>query len=163
MMLSRVFLPRYLQCRRGYAISMNPGDGSPNRIVRMMGHFRWARSALATQLSLFSLDTDTMTRVRPVVERHRGPVSFLSLAGKKDIVLASTGRPMPLLHAQFGPCAEAGASAPQPGHVHMLCAPENDALALELGALGLARSASASVIQHRMGHVDWRFVLTSDI
>jgi hypothetical protein len=77
-------------------------------------------------------------------------------------VLASTGAPMPLLHAQFGPAAErGGASEPQAGSVHMFCAPETDPLHTEL--LGVAPSASATVIHHRMGASDWKFVLTSDI
>jgi hypothetical protein len=167
-LLTRVFVPRYLECRRGYAISMNPGDGSPNRIVRMLGHFRWLSSALATTLELFSLDEPALRASLDAIERHRGKVSYLSLAGIKDIVLTSTGAPMRLAHVQFGPCsARAGdrghSPEPLPGHVHMLCAPRGDALAVELRGRGLVPSATASVIHHRMADTDWGFVLTSDI
>jgi hypothetical protein len=162
-LLSSAFLFNYLRCPRGYAITMNPGDGSPNRIVRLMKHFRWAPARVATTLQLFSLDSARMAASQPILVRHRGPVSYLSLSGKKDIVLESTRQPMKLLHAQFGPCAEAGQPAPADGAVHMFCVPEGDALLAELRTTGLEPSASATVIEHRMKGCDWRFVLTSDI
>jgi hypothetical protein len=162
-MLSRAFWLNYLRCPRGYAISMNPGDGSPNRIVRLMSHFRWAPTGLAATLELFSLSAEQMRASEALIREHRGEVSYLSLAGKKDIVLTSSGAPMKLLHVQFGPCAEPGLPQPQEGAVHMLCAPSGDALALALCSRGLLPSATASVIHHRMGKADWRFVLTSDI
>ncbi|MBI3557452.1 MAG: GNAT family N-acetyltransferase [Deltaproteobacteria bacterium] len=162
-MLSKAFLPNYLRCRRGYAISMNPGDGSPNRIVRLISNFRWAPSRLATTLMIFSLDYDQLRRHVGVIERRRGPVSFLSLEGKKDIILKSTGHPMPLLHAQFGPCADPAAGTPRPGSVHMFCAPIDDALTAEFKARGFEPSGAASVIHHGMAGQDWRFILTSDI
>jgi hypothetical protein len=76
---------------------------------------------------------------------------------------------MPLLHFQFGPCAEAGLQRPVAGSVHMLCAPAGDSLSKELLAYGIKPTASASVIHHRMGlgmgtrGLNWNFILTSDI
>lgn len=161
-MLSRAFLPNYLRCPRGYAISMNPAKGE-NRVVRLLQKFRWARITVPAYLEIYSLDDARMREVAPVVERHRGPISYLSLAGKKDLVLASTGRPLPLMHVQFGPCAEAGAREPRDGHAHMLCAPGGDPLAHALAERGIAPTATASIVQHRMSWSDWRFVLTSDV
>ncbi|HTL11951.1 MAG TPA: GNAT family N-acetyltransferase [Bdellovibrionota bacterium] len=161
-MLTRAFPHNYLRCPRGYAITMNPANG-PNRIVKLIGRFRWARSSVGCQLNLYSMDAGQMASHRGLVERHRGPISFLSLEGKKDLILESTQRRMPLLHVQFGPCAEAGGRDPIGGSVHMFCVPEGDGLALELAAAGVIPSATATVIQHRMDDCDWRFVLTSDI
>lgn len=168
-MLGKAFLPNYLKCRNGYAISMNPSDGSPNRVVKLLRRFRWAPNSLATTLSLFSLDADTVTRVRPVIEKHRGTVSFLSLKGKKDLILKSTGQTMPLLHFQFGE-SRVGRSAsetrfrePQAGFTHMLSCPESDPLRDELRSLGYEPTATASVIHHGMRAVDWNFILTSEI
>jgi hypothetical protein len=165
-LLRKVFVHNYLRCPRGYAISMNPADGSPNRIVRLLGRFRWARTSLATTLRLYSLAEGEMRAAEPVLRAHRGPVRYLSLAGVKDIVLQSSGAPLPLLHAQFGALAAPAAAcapAPRPGHVHMFCAPEGDPLHEELARAGLHPSASASVIHHRMDRADWKFILTSDI
>jgi hypothetical protein len=163
LMLKRAFFPNYLRCRRGYAISMNKPGETENRIARLLSRFRWIPIAAAARLELFSLDAAAMRASAPLVARHRGPLSYLSLGGKKDIVLESTGAPMPLRHVQFGPCAEPGRGEPEEGCVHMLCAPEGDDLAVALRAEGHAASASATVIHHRMGRSDWRFILTSDI
>ncbi len=161
-MLTRYFLPHYLRCPRGYAISMNPAQGE-NRVVRLMQRFRWARLSVPVFLEIYSLDDVRMREVAPLVEKHRGPLSYLSLAGKKDLRLASTGKPLPLLHVQFGPCAERGFPEPRDGHAHMLCAPGGDPLARALAERGIAPTATASILQHRMPWTDWRFVLTSDV
>jgi GNAT superfamily N-acetyltransferase len=161
--VTRLFLSYYLRCPRAYGISMNPGDGSPNPVVRHAQRFKFAPMKPTGTLHLFSLDEEAMRRLEPVVVRHRGPVSYLSLEGKKDLILESTGTRMPLLHVQFGPCAEKGYARPLPGHTHMLCALADDPLARELEGEGIRPSATATIISHRMSKSDWRFVLTSDI
>ncbi len=153
----------YARCPRGYGITMNPADGSPNRVVSLAGRYRLAPARLGCILRLYSLDADAMRRFRRTVEEHRGPTSFLSLGGIKDIVLRSTGAPMPLLHVQFGPCAEAGAGEPVEGAVHMFCAPEGDPLDAAMASAGVEPTATASLVHHRMGRSDWTWVLTSDI
>ena len=160
-------LGAYTRCGRGYGISMNePGRGE-NRVARLVDRLRMVPFH-AADLELFSLDASAMAELRPIVERHRGPTSYLSLAGKKDLVLETTGAPLPLLHVQFGPCAERGLDDVAPGHTHMLCAPAGDALALDLVAHGAEPSATATVLHHRMpkpsnGAGRFDFVLTSDI
>lgn len=151
------------ECTRCYAISMDPGDGSANRVERLLARLPVTPMSRAVTLHLYSLDDLAMRSALPLVERTRGPVSFLSLAGKKDIVLASTGLPMQLLHAQFGPCAEESVFEPRPNSVHMFCTPKNDALDVGLRDQGHRPSATAAVLHHRMEDQDWSFVLTSDI
>jgi hypothetical protein len=161
----RAFVPCYLRCSRGYAISMDPAQG-PNRVVHLIERLPRARIQFAARLFIYSCGADEMRRLAPVIERRRGPVSYLSLRGKKDLVLASTGAPLPLLHVQHGACAERDGAAhatPVDGHTHMFCAPEGDELATDLAASGAAAAATASIVQHRMSDCDWRFVLTSDI
>jgi len=160
-MLGRAFLPNYLRCAHGYAISMDPAD-RPNRIAPLLAHFRWASLRAAGKLLLWSLDQKTVLKNLPLVQKHRGPVSFLSLHGKKDIILKSTGLPMSLYHLQFGPLAEQGLGEPPADSVNMFCAPDGDALAKELIAAGLHPSSTATIISHRM-QTDWKWVLTSDI
>lgn len=164
-MLRAGFCPRYLYAPRGYGISMNPGDGSPNRVVRLVQHWRWSPLRLVGNLGIYSLDAAAMRDVWEVVERARGPLSFSSPRGIKDIVLESTGQPMPLLHAQFGAERLEGAASREPvaGHVHMLCCLESDPLAAALAERGHAPGATASVVAHGMRGCDWEFVLTSEI
>ena len=118
---------------------------------------------MAAGLELFSLNCAEMEAFAPVLELHRGPLSYLSLAGRKDIVLQSTGAPMPLLHLQFGPFAETGRMRPVPGHVHMFCTPTRDPLSEAARAHGLEPSATATVAQAGMTGQTWNFILTSDI
>lgn len=160
-MLSRFFIPNYLKCRKAYAISMNPHNDSNNRIAKLLSRFRWASSSIATQLSIYSFDAETVERARATIEKHRGPFSFLSLAGKKDLILKSTGLPLPLLHFQFG--GQSPLTQPQSRFTHMLCCPEDDPLQEELQSLGLQPGTSATVIHHRMADADWKFISTSEI
>lgn len=158
-----VCIPNYLRCRRGFALSMNPADGSPNRIVALMAHFRWLPFELVGQLSLFSLSFQQLQEHRKRIEIHFGPVSLLSLAGKKDLILQSTGKPMGLLHLQHGPCGQPGNSDPTPGFTHMFCVPDQHPLRQELAAANIHPDSTVSVLGHRMSKCDWTFVLTSDI
>lgn len=163
-MLTRCLLPNYFFGPRGYAISMNASGEKANRVARMLNHFRWAPIKYAVTLQLWSLTKAEMLKVKPLIERHRGPVSYLSLAGVKDIVLQSTNRPMPLLHVQFGSLADPRASIEATdGAIHMFCAPEGDPLSREVVALGFAPSSTATVVAHRMRDSDWTWILTSDI
>ena len=151
------------QSERAYGISMDPGDGAPNRVVRRLSRVPGGHMRFATTLEIFNFDDEAMERVRPTVERHRGAVGWLSLEGIKDLKLKSTGSRMPLLHTQFGPCAAPGSETPVPGAVHMLCTPIGDALGDALRRSGHAPDATASIVQRSLPDQDWRMVLTSDI
>ena len=91
-----------------------------------------------------------------------GPISYLSLAGKKDLIIKSTGKPMTVLHVQHGPMAESQTAAPQKDFVHMICAPVQSSLNIALQP-NFKVAATASILSHRMSKVDWNFILTSDI
>src|SRR5262249_60008164 len=101
-LLGHGFWRCYWRCPRGYAISMNPGGGAPNPVARLLGRFRFAPLATAGSLAIFSLTPAQFIAWRAVLEEHRGAVGLISLAGKKDIILASTGAPMALYHVHFG-------------------------------------------------------------
>lgn len=161
--IRRTFIPNYLRCHRGYAISMNPGKGKINRMARLLGRFRWAPLREAGVLQIYSLDLEQIGRCRATIEKHRGKISFLSLEGQKDFVLRSTGAAPPILHVQFGPLAQRGLPEPQSDHFHLLCVPQGDPLEAELGQLGVRPFTSASILQYGMNDCDWKFLLTSDI
>ncbi|MDQ3035840.1 MAG: hypothetical protein M3Y87_25780 [Myxococcota bacterium] len=157
------FLQHYVRAPRAYGISMNPGDGSENGVVRHALRYKLAPLRVAGTLAIHSFDAAAMRAIEPLLMRHRGPVSYLSLEGKKDLVMDSTKSRLPLLHVQFGPCAERGIPGPLDGQTHMFCALEGDALSRELASEGVKPSATATILAHRMHDCDWQFVLTSDI
>jgi GNAT superfamily N-acetyltransferase len=152
----------YLRCGRGYAISMNPPAGD-NRVVRLIERFAFAPVRLAATLSLYTVDDAAMRTIAPLLVRRFGPIGYRSLAGVKDVVLESTGRPMPLWHLQHGPLGRPQTNEPQTDGLHMFSVVVGDAIAAELAACGLSPSAHASVVAHRLGGAAFDFVLTSDI
>lgn len=159
----RAFVSSYLKCGRAYAISMNPNDGKPNRVLRLLRRFRWLNFQHADTLLIWSFSSDEMERALSLVVEHRGPVSFLSLAGVKDLILSSTKEPMPLLHAQFGHFAEITGQTIRSDASHMFCTPINDSLTWALAEAGYNPQTSATIIGHRMEGTDWSWVLTSEI
>lgn len=161
-MMGRAFPLKYLICQRAYAISMDPANNEINRITKLLKKFFWLPFQASGKILFWSLNEEEMSRVLPLVERHRGKVSFLSLNGIKDIILKSTGKPLKLLHAQFGPMAVHGNAKPEPKATHMFCALESDPLAQEVQKI-FTHSATATIISHRMKDNDWKWVLTSDI
>lgn len=161
-MFAAAFPTEYARCRQGYGISMNPPEGR-NRVLGIFERFPLVPIHHAATLRIWSLSAGQMRAALPIVREHRGEVGFLSLAGVKDLVLESTGAPMPLLHAQHGPLAAPGLAEPRDGAVHMLCAPEGDVLDAALQGVGLPATASATVIALGMDGFDWRTVLTSEI
>jgi hypothetical protein len=100
--LRHALYPNILRCAQGYAILMNPGDGSPNRLARIFERLSFVKFRLATTLNIYSLDAATMHNLEPLLAAHRGEISYLSLRGIKDLRLQSTGQMLPLLHVQWG-------------------------------------------------------------
>lgn len=161
--LSHAIFDGIRECNCGYAISMNPGDGSSNRWVKIMEHYSKIKFTTSTQLGIYSLDAATMSDIAPLIIKYRGNISYMSLKGIKDLRLQSTGNIMPLVHVQWGANLEKGTPEVMSGYTHMFCVPSNDELALALGHKDIYPGASASVVSHGMNNSDWRFILTSDI
>jgi hypothetical protein len=145
-----------------YGISMDPARGA-NRLVEAVR--RRSRSGLRVgpKLALWSFDAGAWQRVAGEFARALGPVGFRDLRGVKDIVLASTGQPMPLLHVQHGPAGNADAVGPRPGHVHMVCLPAAHPLTGRLDGMGLRTNAGATILCRGLEKFDWTAVLTSEI
>ena len=151
----------YLRCGRAYAVSMNPNQGE-NRVVKMTEKLPYFPIGLEAQLNIFSLNWQQMKNASRDIQKIVGPLSYLSLAGKKDLIMKSTGERLDLLHVQHGPLAEMQLMEPQQNSTHMICALQGSPLDLVLTST-LEASATASIISYRMNGTDWNFVLTSDI
>jgi hypothetical protein len=152
-------------CNRGYLISMNPSDGSSNKLVKMLQRFAIVPFRLAGLLNLYSVDAVQMVQLQPLLEAHRGAIGYRSLQGVKDLRLQRRGEVLPLLHVQWGQgLSEPGwETAPRLGFTHMFCAESQDPLVQALAQMGVQPQATASIVADRMQDCDWRFVLTSDI
>jgi GNAT superfamily N-acetyltransferase len=151
------------KCDRGYTISMNAGDGKPNRLVRIYEKFNLLRFRCSSILGIYAVDAEVMRSLEPILIKYRGKISYLSLQGIKDLKLQSNGKMLPLLHVQWGENMQLEIETPLAGYTHMFCVPSGDELAIALETKGIFPNATASLVSHGMNQCDWRFVLTSDI
>ena len=152
----------YLKCGRGYAVSMDPAKGR-NRVVKLIERFRWIPIRYAGKLNFYSFSQPEAAAFHGRLEDELGRISYLSLRGKKDLIMRSTGARLPLFHIQHGAhAAAAGAEKPSAEGTYMICASENTSLDRLLGER-FPVSATASILAHRMQPADWNFILTSDI
>jgi hypothetical protein len=152
----------YLKCSRGYAVSMNPAKGK-NRVVKLIERFRWIPIRYAGKLNFYSFDRAAAENFHAPLEAALGRISYLSLKGKKDLIMQSTGARLPLFHIQHGALGAAkAAEKPFEDGTCMICCSENSGLD-DLLKERFSVSATASVLAHRMNPADWNFILTSDI
>jgi GNAT superfamily N-acetyltransferase len=151
------------ECDRGYAISMNAGDGKPNRLVRVYEKFNLVQFRCSSILGIYSVDAEVMRSLEPILIKYRGNISYLSLQGVKDLKLKSNGATLPLLHVQWGDHLPTEISTPVAEYTHMFCVPRGDDLAIALANQNVFPNAIASLVSHGMDESDWRFILTSDI
>jgi hypothetical protein len=151
----------YLKCGRGYAVSMNPSKGK-NRVVKLIERFRWIPIRYAAKLNFYSFDQTAAERFHDRLESALGAISYLSLKGKKDLIMRSTNARLPLFHIQHGALAAHGMNKPSEDGTYMICASEDSSLDKLLNE-NFPVSATASVLAHRMTPKDWNFILTSDI
>ena len=145
-----------------FAVSMDGADGS-NRMLPLAQRCPAAGPIATTRLLLFALDHTGWLRHAAALQRALGALGFHDPRGTKDIVLASTGQPMPLLHLQHGPWARQPLVAARPGASHMFCLPVHHALTSELQRAGVAPTASATVLHRHLDGIDWTNLSTSDI
>lgn len=160
--LWRAFRSR-AETTRGFAVSMDPARG-PNRLVQMAVRRLEPRPAALAQLVFHFLDADGADRAVRELAPLLGAVSFLDLGGAKDLRLESTGRPWPLVHAQFGPWAQHDALGlrARPGYAHAFCAVEGSPLAAKLAAIAPV-AARATLLAHGLALEQIGAPLSSDI
>lgn len=145
-----------------FGVSMNAADGT-NRLAQLARRCTAAGDVRSARLVFFTFGFAACRDVARELEAALGPVAWFDPRGTKDIVLASTGAPMPLLHAQHGPCARRGAGPAREGCTHMLCLPDGDPLVARLRQRGHTPMATATVLHRGMPSFAWRELLTSDI
>ena len=162
-MFRRNLLWNYLKCPRGYTISMNPKEGE-NRVVRLLLKFPFIPAKIAATLQFFEISMDELSEIEDEISEILGErLRFERLEGIKDIVLESTGKPMPLFHAQYGPIVKniQGKEIIPDGR-YMFCTTEKSKLFQRLSKK-FPVVATATVLSHRMRGFDWDFILSSDI
>lgn len=165
--LGHAALRYYLKCPRGYAISMDSNMQKENRVARLLKNFRWLKIAPTEKLHLFSFNHEEITQHRELIEKYKGPISFLSLLGIKDLLLTSTKMPMPLLHIQYENQKlheeDILIQEAKEDHIHMMALTSSDPLKKEFDQLKIKASSTATIVGHNMKIAHWNFIRTSDI
>jgi len=152
----------YLRCSRGYTISMNPLVGK-NRVIEIIKRFPLVPFKFESSLYFFEISRDEAKSIEEDARKIIGkPIKFIHLGGIKDIVLKSTGKPMPLFHAQYGPMADPNAHRIAEEGRYMFCAAESSDL-FKFLYRHFEVAASASILAHRMHGFNWDFILSSDV
>lgn len=145
---------------RVYGITMNK-NGENNKVVKLVKRIPFLNFKSEGKLMIYSIDYDVLLKIRVIIEKYRGPITFLSLLNIKDLILKSTGLPMPLLHIQWR--NDFGFKDPLPNHTYMFCCPINDPMYNELTNNNIITDTTADIVHYNMDDSDWKFVLTSDI
>ncbi|MFL5785538.1 MAG: GNAT family N-acetyltransferase [Bacteriovoracaceae bacterium] len=161
-LFSRYFFFNYLKCRRGFALNMVSADGKKNPIVKIMENFPWTPLKVGTKLNFYYEDHANTLDALKILGRPNP--HFSSLAGKKDLVLKSSGAPIPLLHLEWGVKAFDFASVePQPGKLHMWCEPEGSEASANLTKKNIHPKATGLIFHHGMDKFNWKELRTSEL
>lgn len=163
-MFQRFFLPCYLKAQKGFALTMENNSGPQNPIMKIMERLPWTPLKTGTRLLFYYEDSASMHKVLEVLKDSRKGIHFSSLKGIKDLVLKSTGRPIPLLHMEWEDSGDAQKfETPQEGHLHMWCLMETHPHVEKLKELGIAPKATGLIFHHRMNGTNWNDLRTSEL
>lgn len=150
---------RYFQCSRGYAISMNPGDGSVPKAARLwQKHSNLSSNTLG--LNLYNIKEEHFAASRTKIERAcHGPITFKSMAGIKEFEIFHEKDPASteewrILHVQHGTQGEKKLSVtvsaePKPRHDHLIAAVEGSTLDKALASIENIQKFSSATLVYR--------------
>lgn len=164
-MFWKYFIGCYKITRKCYGITMDTKN-TPNKVIKLASHVPFIKMDKIKKLILYSLDYKQMIQFEKYLKKSKNDIFYLSLIGKKDIILQSSGKPMNLLHIQWGKKRnekDVIYETPQKDYQHMFCLLSTDVLNDVLIKMNIVCNSTASIISYNMSDYDFSFVLTSDI
>lgn len=161
---TRYFLFNYLKCRRGFALNMESSDGKINPIQKIMQKLPWTPLKIGARVLFFYEDANATHKAHGILSSVRKDIHFTSIQHRKDLVLKSTGKGIPLLHMEWGEKRkDEEHHQPQEGKLHMWCLQDNHPLVSLLANEGIHPKASGLIFQHGMQGFDWNELRTSEL
>jgi len=150
---------RFFQCSRGYAICMNPGDGTVPKAARIWQR-HGALSSNTLALNLYNINAEHFAGSRGRIEQAcQGQITFKSMTGIKEFEIFQESDPAQteewrILHIQHGLKGEKELSAavstdPKPGYDHLIAAVVGSALDRALAATENIQKFSSATIVYR--------------
>ena len=187
----KMFWKFFFKVWQGYLISMDPNSSQIVHIFNKIKNLLYI-DIKNDKLLIYSLPKEHMETIEKYLEPVFGKITYLSLAGKKDLVISSTNRAIDLYHLQHGPLKIGTESsdflgAPMnfdlqssrgsvtakentkilkeipDGATIMFCLNSNSPLVNILEKYNITTNISATIISYRMDFFDWNNILTSDI
>lgn len=153
------------RCLDAYAISMNKGDGS-NPVLKLLQRLPGFSLSPRGVLNIYQVSAAQLPMVIDALKREDSICTgWISHEGRKDILLRSTGKKMPLYHLQYGPCADVSTARwdVDANGTYMFTTWDDAPMAELLREKGVCPSATATVASHRMTKGELGFILTSEI
>jgi len=167
---SKIFMNMYhkymCRCHRGYLISMDPNSTQIIHIFNKIDKILHTNN-IQTKLLIYSVSIIVMKEIERFFNCMFGDISYISLAGTKDLILTSTNKPMEIYHLQHSSFAAISGTKkindiPENSTV-MFCFPKNSPLEKILDDFNIKTDISATIISWSMKFFDWHNILTSDI
>lgn len=162
---TRYFFFNYLKCRRGFALNMESSDGKINPIQKIMQRLPWTPLKVGARIVFFYEDAVATHKALTHLKAERQDIHFTSIQHKKDLVLKSTGKGIPLLHMEWGTkrSDEENHLEPQDGKLHMWCLQDNHPLISVLAKDNIHPKASGLIFHHGMKDFNWNDLRTSEL
>lgn len=167
-LFQKVFIPYYyLQCGRGYAISMNPPN-KENFVVKIIKNMTWLPIHHYETLYIYQFSYKEFKNSFAKLKELLGPFQIKNNNNKKDIILQSNKEKLNLNHLVFTKSSNIDnrdvvpSDIPNKKGTYMFCLPSKNSQNQLLNEIGIQHSSSASIVGHRMNS-DWNFINTSEI
>lgn len=162
-MFRKYFLPCYFKSQKGFALNMEDPEGKKNPIAKIMQTLPWTPLKEGARILFYYEDAEKTLNAMKVLKSSRPNISFSSLKGVKDLVLKSSQTPIPLMHMEWNEKTAGGEEKPRPDHLHMWCLDEKSDLNKSLSEIGIKSKASGLIFHHRLSHLDWNELRTSEL
>lgn len=157
------FIP---QSYYGYLVSMDPHSQQMIHIMKNVNKFLPIKFRTC-KLLIYVVSKNTMQSIEKYFIYAFGQISYITLSGKKDLILESSGKPMSIYHLQHSTFASTNnnyqlAEIPDDSQI-MFCFPKSSPLEIIMNHLKITTEISATIISWAMNFFDWHQILTSDI
>lgn len=142
-----------------YGISMNSAKET-NKLIHFASRLPDLDLKLLEELNFYLLDKSQLSIAKQTLIDKYNTMNFISLKGKKDLILASTKAVLNIVH--FSSKKSQEELFIEDSHKYMFCFPVHEYINSKFFKLDLHPIATASVISN-IKNCNWNFILTSEI
>jgi len=142
-----------------YGISMNVAQGE-NKLINLASRLTNLDLKLSGELNFYLLHKTQLNSVKQILIDKYNTINFVSLRGKKDLILTSTNNALNVVHFSSRKSEEKFFA--ESADKYMFCFPTNEDINVQFAKLDLVPLATASIISN-IKNCNWNVILTSEI